>query len=492
MLILTCTCGAEMEVAEEAIGRERSCAQCNENITIDRSNTQSSDGMPKRKRIGDLLIENDLVTAGQLKEALEKQKVSGEKIVEALIDLGHLSVEQFVRFLSSQPGVASIELSNYQIPEDVIALIPNEIAVAHEIFPIDKMGKLLTLGMVCPLDSRTIEEIESITGLRVKPILCSPSDIQNAITRYYPKDAPPKNESVPVAEPKVTPEKVETGLKMKKVLKIISGMKTLPALPETVAKVQEAMDDLSISPNQVAEHIIKDPPIAAKVLSVANSAAYGFPNRVDTIELAVALLGLRETYSIVLSAAVMNLFETSQRFDYKRYWEEAMNCASAAKIIGKACGKTEDNGIFTAGLLHDIGRIALLETDAEEYSTVDFSLVDDDLIKAEQACMGVAHTEAGYELASTWNLPRDISDAIRYHHQPDYCEENSVMVAIVALAEKWTRSLALGNHDKDAMLEQSAPLLETIGMDSDTAAITIDLVTGLEPVLFEWNGKSAA
>jgi len=482
-----------MEVAEEAVGRERSCAQCQEKITIDRSNTRSSDDQPKRKRIGDLLIENELVTGAQLEEALEKQKVSGEKIVEALIDLGHLSVEQFVRFLSNQPGVASIELSNYQIPEDVIALIPNELAVAHEIFPIDKMGKLLTLGMVCPLDSTTIGEIESMTGLRVKPILCSPSDIQNAIARYYPKDAPPKDETAASPmEPEVTPEKVETGLKMKKVLKLISGMEILPALPETVAKVREAMDDLSISPNQIAEHIIKDPPIAAKVLSVANSAAYGFPNRVDTIELAVALLGLRETYSIVLSAAVMNLFETSGKFDYKRYWEEAMNCASAAKIIAKACGKSEDKGIFTAGLLHDIGRIALLETCSEDYGKVDFGLLDDELIHAEQECMGVAHTEAGYELASNWNLPVEISDAIRYHHHPDFCDENIVPVTIVALAEKWTRSLALSEVDKDAMLEMSAPMLTTLNMDSDAASITFDLVAGLEPILFEWNGKSAA
>ncbi|PCJ51374.1 MAG: hypothetical protein COA73_17565 [Candidatus Hydrogenedentota bacterium] len=436
------------------------------------------------------MIEHELITSGQLKEALDKQKKSGEKIVEALIDLGHLTVEQFVRFLSGQPGVASIELSNYQIPDDVIALIPNDTAIENEIFPIDKMGKLLTLGMVCPLDAKTIEEIESMTGLRVKPILCSPTDIKNAISQYYPKNAAPKDESSP--EPEVTPEKVETGLKMSKVLKLISGMKTLPALPETVEKVKEAMDDLSVSPNEVAAHIIMDPPIAAKVLSVANSAAYGFPNRVDTVELAVALLGLRETYSIVLSAAVMNLFETSQLFDYKRYWEEAMNCASAAKIIAKACGKGEDKGIFTAGLLHDIGRIALLETDSEEYSKINFNLIDDDLIQAEQEFMGVTHTEAGFELATNWNLPSEISEAIRYHHNPEFSEQNKVTVAIVALSEKWTRSKVLGNQNKDSLLEQSEPLLKTIQMNADTASVTFDLVAGLEPVFFEWNGESAA
>ena len=102
--------------------------------------------------------------------------------------MGALTVQNFVNFLAKQPGVASIELANYQVPKNIVALVPKTIAVELEVFPIDKMGKLLTLGMACPLDSSSIERIERETNLRVKALLCAPEDIRNAIRRYYPAE----------------------------------------------------------------------------------------------------------------------------------------------------------------------------------------------------------------------------------------------------------------------------------------------------------------
>jgi HD-like signal output (HDOD) protein len=157
----------------------------------------------------------------------------------------------------------------------------------------------------------------------------------------------------------VTTAKARAGLKLQNVSEMIRQLTSLPALPETVARVQEALGDVAISPKEVAAFISKDPPVATKVLSVANSPAYGFSSQVSTIELAVALLGLRETYAAVLSAAVLNLFEVGKRFNYRAFWEESMNTAAAARMIAQACGKGTEGGAFTAGLLHDIGRIAL-------------------------------------------------------------------------------------------------------------------------------------
>jgi HD-like signal output (HDOD) protein len=506
-----------MEVSEEAIGRSRPCTECNQPIEITRENTKKSDEKSPYKKIGDLLIDEDLISQEQLEEALKRQSETGGKIVENLIELGSITVDQFISFLSNQPGVASLDLSNYHISPDVVALVDKELAVKNEVFPIDKMGKLLTLGMACPLDAATIKEIEQITGLRVKPILCSTGQITNAINRYYGGDAddsddhkyqledsspekspekPPEaalaNEEPVIESPKVIAEKVDTGLRLANISRLISELKDLPVLPDTVVQVKNAMEDLSIAPAEVARLIIQDPAVAAKVLSVANSASYGFPSRVDTVELAVALLGLRETYSIVLSAAVMNLFETNQRFNYKNYWEEAMNCAGAARIIAEACGKGKDKGIFTAGLLHDIGRIALLETVADMYVKVDPALADEELITAEQEFVGLTHTEAGFELASNWNLPESIAEVIRFHHQPDFSEKNAQNSAIVSLAEKWTREYLLGQDSKETLLEKSKPLIEVTGMNADAAAGVFDIVAGLEPVFFKWNDEESA
>lgn len=454
-----------------------------------------------------MLVQENIISERMLEEALNAQKRNGGKIVEVLIQLGYLTINDFVDFLSRQPGVASIDLAHYQIPQEIIDLVPKEVVLEHEIFPIDKMGKLLTLGMVCPLDSKTISKIESDTGLRVKPILCSPDDIRGAIRRYYGDTdfkaydkAPPSKtdeQAAPeqagqAAEGDVTPSKVETGLKLGNVVRMIQELQSLPALPDTVSAVQEAMQDKNSSATDVAQRIIMDPPIAAKVLSVANSPAYGFPNQVDSVDLAVALLGLRETYSIVLSAAVMNLFETNKTFNYKLYWEESMNVAAASQLLAKARGRGGSKVFFTAGLLHDVGRIALLETEPDKYKNVGGELMGDELIAAEQETVGLSHTEAGFELASNWALPEEISEAIRFHHAPEYAKAHPVITNIVATAQHWMRYMSLGDFDKNELIKSTNEYTKVIDLDSSAASAVFDEVAELERVRFTWEGSESA
>lgn len=100
-------------------------------------------------------------------------------------DCGFLDVETFERFLGNQPNTAAIGLSNYNLTAEVYELIPKEFAIEHDIFPVDKMGRMLTLGMVCPIDWRTIDEVAKMTGLTVSPFLCSAVDIRNAYEQHY-------------------------------------------------------------------------------------------------------------------------------------------------------------------------------------------------------------------------------------------------------------------------------------------------------------------
>lgn len=445
-------------------------------------------GPQSKKRIGELLIDEGLISNAQLEEALSIQGKKGGKIVEVLISMGGLTVQSFIDFLSKQPGVASIELANYQVPQGIVALVPKATAVDLEVFPIDKMGKLLTLGMACPLDSRAIERIEQETNLRVKALLCSPDDIRSAIKRYYPPDKETEPTQADESEPADDAvSKIETGLKISAVSRSIKEIKTLPALPSTIGEVREAMEDVNNSMDTIAKIILRDPPVAANVLSVANSAAYGFRSQVSSVELAVSLLGLRETYSIVLSAAVLDIFGKTQNFDYKIYWEEAMNSASACRIISQHAGLDSAKGVYTAGLLHDIGRIALMETMPEQYLKISSGLTGAELIAAEQEAVGISHTEAGYELATQWNLPPEIAEPIRFHHNPE--EESPVqnIVCMVALSELWTRTHAIEDDNKEQVLEESAPILKLLGMDEAAANQAISGVAHLERKRFEWS-----
>lgn len=430
-----------------------------------------------------MLVRAELVTPGQLQEALEHQRTQGGKIVENLIALGHLESQAFVRFLSNQPGVASIDLLNYMIPADVIALVDRDFALQHEILPIDKMGKHLTVGMACPLDAQTVRDLESQTGMKVRPLLVSMSDIRVALDNYYRKadaanveyslDGDMKlSASARVSTPGSAPiALVESNLKFEKVVHLIREISSLPALPETVGEVRAAMENPDTSTQDVAAIIGHDPGLAAKVISLANSAAYAFAHEVDTIERATALLGLKEVYSVVLASAVIEYFKEGAHFDHKQFWKRSMTCATACRLVAGACRPEESNSVFAAGLMHDIGRAVLAEIAPKQYASVDQALPDAEVIALENELFGLAHPEVGFLLADGWGLPDDIKEPIRFHHDFQQAHQSELLVAITALGAALTDALVLGNGFKvDEFCEREGSLVDTLGLSGQQIA----------------------
>ena len=385
----------------------------------------------ERKRIGELLVEEGVVSQSQLDEALEAQTQRGGRLVENLIKLNHLDIRTFVNFVARQPGVASIDLSHYTVPRDLINLIPREFAVKHEVFPIDRLGRLLTVGMVCPLDKSTLAELENTTGLKVKALLCSADDIHATIGLYYDSGEHETTASDGF-------QQLGSALRIENVAGLIRRIDSLPALPDTVQRVKELMDDPEIPMLEVAKVIGMDPPVCARVLRLANSAAYGFPRKVDNVDLALSLLGLKETYMIVLSSAVVDQFQHTEKFDYDAFWKTSLFCATAAKEIARAGGREKKSGTFTSGLLADIGRLVFMAVAAERYAAIPRNLSDAELVGAEEKTLGLAHPEAGYVLAMHWDLPDELATTIRFHHSPHLAKEHQDSVMTVALAARMT------------------------------------------------------
>lgn len=417
------------------------------------------------ERIGKRLMEQGLITQTQLGEALEYQADHGGKLAGILISLGYLTPDEFLKFLAAQPGVSSVDLASYELSSDLVSLIPKEFALKHEVIPIDRLGGVLTVGMACPLDSAAIAQLETITGMQVKPLLCSAADVRSAIRRYHAGDGVLESETSRMA----SIEGLRSPMRLSHVAGVLRRIDSLPALPETVARVREAMTDPRSSITDVAEVITLDPPIAAKLLSVANSAAYGFPQQVDTVQLGVSLLGLRETYSLVLSCAVLDIFKKSEQFDYRVFWVESLCCAAAARIVSKAAGQRDLFGVFCAGLLHDLGRVALSEVAHRAYAEIDYYLPPDSLIEAEEEHVGLSHTEAGYELATHWNLPPEIAEPIRFHHRPWLASTAKVNVAVTALASLMTRAQGKSIDENEGIFSGYESTLALLRIDDEIA-----------------------
>jgi HD-like signal output (HDOD) protein len=441
--------------------------------------------MPMKKlRIGELLVRDGLISEVQLKEALIMQQEKGGKVVANLISLHHLDTSDFLKFLSRQPGVASIDIQNYTVPREILDLVPADFVAKHEILPIDKMGRELTIVMACPLDAKTIEDLEALTGLKVRPLLVSLLDIGEAIAHYYPQAAQFELVAPPEAAEEVvdtvTLARAENTLNFEVICQLIRELKTLPALPETVAEVQRKMEDLDSSTADIARVVAKDPALTAKVIGLANSSAYGFSHRVDSVEMAATLLGLREVYAIVLGSSVVDYFEHSKFFDYKAYWRRSLCCATASRIIAKACGYKDQSWVFTAGLLHDLGRTVCAEVMPDRYVQMTQDLSHAALIQHESELLGIAHPEVGYILANEWDLPHEISEPMRYHHEPALATENRELVFIVALAASLAENMdKLDLDNVAALVEENEEKLQFLHLDADRLTSIVGVTSAM-------------
>ena len=137
------------------------------------------------KKLGELLVEKALVTQKQLDEALELQKDKGGLIGEILVELKYTTEDDIAKMLTAQYGFAYLPLSNYEIDQSLINLIPERVARQYCLIPIDKIGNNLTIAMSNPLNSQAVEDMETLTSCSVQTFVSTASDIKQAIERYY-------------------------------------------------------------------------------------------------------------------------------------------------------------------------------------------------------------------------------------------------------------------------------------------------------------------
>jgi len=136
-------------------------------------------------KLGEILVRENLVTPQQLREALDYQRTSGGRLGSNLVKLGIISDDVITSVLSRQYGVPSINIDLFQIDEEVVKLISQEVALKYTVLPISKLGATLTLAMADPTNVFATDDIKFMTGLNVEPVIASEASIQMAIGKYY-------------------------------------------------------------------------------------------------------------------------------------------------------------------------------------------------------------------------------------------------------------------------------------------------------------------
>ncbi|NIA15078.1 MAG: HDOD domain-containing protein [Nitrospiraceae bacterium] len=457
-------------------------------------NTGGAGGDSGDRLVGELLVENELVTEKQRDEALEVQAEQGGRLFEVLIRLKYLNKARLHEFLSQQSGVPAIDLQNYEIPKDLMEIIPKELACEHVLLPIDKLGKLLTVGMACPLDKQAIIEVENATGLRVKAMLCEFDDIHVTLRRYYPQErvgsyevplptglaspasvpatpavptAPgPAVESAPApATPAEAPPAPRDEATRKQTEALLEGIEALPSMPRTPQELAALADGPGKTVTDVAGVVGSDPAVAARVLSVANATPYGLPGEVTNINLATALLGEAGCVSVTAFCAALPAVPDSLRSQYKAFWLRSMFGAKAAMSVAREAGRGQPAEAYTTGLLHDIGRLSflLLSEDAPPGSGENPSLMQ--LLREEEDLFGFSHAEAGYLLAKAWRFPSELTNVIRFHHHP-YATHADDLIAATALAAFMAEAFERGDEIGPDSFDSFRELLSYLSLGS--------------------------
>jgi len=216
---------------------------------------------------------------------------------------------------------------------------------------------------------------------------------------------------------------------------ITQRVNNIPTLPEVMTKIIQMVDDPRTTANLLAEYIGRDQALTAKILKLANSAFYGFPQKIGTINLAIVVLGFESVKDLGLSAAVVETFREGEYngvFDLHHFWVHAVAVAAGCKIVSRHMKVNISGEIFVAGLLHDIGKLILCRHLTEEYIVVIKTAREQkkDIYRMELELLGFNHADVGGWLSEQWNLPQHQTNAIYYHPYPwlSYREPNLAML----------------------------------------------------------------
>jgi len=231
----------------------------------------------------------------------------------------------------------------------------------------------------------------------------------------------------------MSPSKVDT---------IIRTVENLRPMPTSITRALRAIEDSSATSVEISEIIGLDQALSASILQSANSAAMGFSTDCSKLSEAVMRLGFKRLKGLILGIAAVGPFNQSlkgYRFGAGELWNHSIATAVSAEWIARELHYPDHEEAYTAGLLHDMGKLFL-----DQFVFSDYTRIVDLMLKykltlylAEEQLLGIDHAKVGGLIAEKWNFPVVLIDAIRYHHTPSFARTNQYLPAIVNVANSF-------------------------------------------------------
>ena len=222
---------------------------------------------------------------------------------------------------------------------------------------------------------------------------------------------------------------------------LIGKGQDLPSLPEIYLRVSEQLEDENSSVQQIGDTVQNDPAITSRVLKMVNSAFYGLPNQVSSVAQVVSLQGRERLKHILIGSVLRGVFNSDDNpaFSMQVFWQHSIKTAIIARQLAREIPQIgEPEAMFTAGLLHDIGKLLLIIKFPERMLTAEEFMIQKriDILSAELQQVGVTHTAVGEALMQHWGLPQLLVDCASHHHETVHDGPHRFATHLIYLANK--------------------------------------------------------
>ncbi|MBL1150460.1 MAG: HDOD domain-containing protein [Armatimonadetes bacterium] len=280
-----------------------------------------------------------------------------------------------------------------------------------------------------------------------------------------------------MALPANSPRRVPTTLKQ-----LIEQTPAIPSMSTAVLEVLRLAGDPDSSASHLADAISVDAALAARVLRLANSAYYGLPREVATVQDAVTLLGRATVRSVAMLAASYPWFDAEDEATAEcNLWEHAVGVAAGAEVIVRRIDRRLADEAFCAGLLHNIGMSVIVRWAADKVPTlIQFSVQKKlSFHETEKLVFGYNHMEVGSALGADWNLPPRLLDCIAMHHEPSKLARTSLLVDAVHVADYLCKALGIGLGAENFTIQVDTSSMDRLGLTNpnDLTRVQADLLS---------------
>lgn len=274
--------------------------------------------------------------------------------------------------------------------------------------------------------------------------------------------------------------------------RFVQGILYVPTLPTVLSRVLSLIEEEGSSAIDLERIIEHDQALSSKVLSVANSAYYGFRQQIDNVRRAVVALGFDEVRSICLGAGLLGFLQKNTFRDPEladQLWLHSLAVAEGTRIVAVHTNSTEVERAFTAGLLHDLGKVVLAAFFPDDMADLlDLKYQEGIAYHDAETALGMEHWEIGKQLARHWELPVALEEAMGFHHNPQPGQTFFELTAAVHIANGLAHTLAIsdiGDDHPQGFSEQALSILDN-GMD-DLASLEEELAARREGIETLWH-----